>query len=451
MSASVMIVDDEPAIVDVLADILQDEGYDVCTCSSAEEALEHLPRVRPGAALLDVWLEGMDGITLLRQLRRRFPETGVIMMSGHGTIDTAVKATREGAFDFIEKPFSTDKLLLCLRNLLDLQQTREENTQLRTSLVSRYQLIGQSPALRELRETIDRVAPTNARVLIQGENGSGKEMIARNLHVQSRRSAGPFVALNCAAIPEELIESELFGHERGAFTSAHQQRIGKFEQAQGGTLFLDEIGDMSLNTQAKVLRCLEDQHVVRIGSNQPISIDVRIISASNKDLRSCIDQQQFREDLYYRLNVVPIRVPALRERREDIQALATYFMEQYCREEGIERRLLTSEALEVLQHHDWPGNVRELKNIVERVLVMSTGVEIRPEQLPDHLRPDSAWDAGQEVPEKCDDLRQAREIFERQFIQRKLDQCEGNVTRAAALMGIDRVSLHKKLRMLGLR
>ncbi|MBB5021325.1 sigma 54-interacting transcriptional regulator [Desulfurispira natronophila] len=452
MKSKILIVDDESSICDVLSDILNDEGYEARAVSSGEEALEVFNSFRPDVILLDVWLGGIDGITTLQKIKEQDSLVGVIMMSGHGTIHTAVKATREGAYDFIEKPFAMDKVLIVINNYLEWRQTKQENQSLKETFTHRYRMIGKSSASRKLGELIDRAAPSNGRVLIEGENGTGKELIARNIHFASRRSTGPFIAVNCAAIPEELIESELFGHEKGAFTGAAQKRQGKFALASGGTLFLDEIADMSLATQAKVLRITEDQLVTPVGATSSFAVDVRIISASNKNLAELVQQGTFREDLYYRLNVIPVYVPPLRERSSDIPVLLQHFLKSFCADEGMPVKSFTQEAEEQLMLHHWPGNIRELKNLVERLVIMAPGDIIDVEDLPGEYRRvgEASGDiAGSHVI--ADSLRQAREAFERSFIEAKLDRCGGNVTKAAELMGIDRVHLHKKIKHYGLK
>lgn len=446
MSARILIVDDEPSICEILTDIVQDEGYTARAVQSGEAALEIFHQFRPDVILLDVWLGGIDGVTTLKKLKQLNPAVGVIMMSGHGTINTAVKATRDGAYDFIEKPFTMEKILLVIRNFLDMSQATRSLLKL---TIACPPIIGSSAAIRQLNDTIARAAPSNGRVLIQGENGTGKELIARQIHARSKRAEQPFVAINCAAIPEELIESELFGHEKGAFTGAHQLKTGKFEHAHGGTLFLDEVGDMSLSMQAKLLRVLEERAITRVGALAVIPVDVRIIAASNKKLMELVEQGDFRQDLFYRLSVIPIEVPPLRQRTSDIPLLAEHFLVQVCAEEGIAPRTIHADALALLVGAAWPGNVRQLKNVIERMAIMAPNVVIGVTDIPTDIWQAESGTAITNMDEG--DLRRAREQFEKHFIEEKLAQCDQNITRAAELMGIDRVHLHKKLKIYGIR
>src|SRR5947208_13360125 len=377
MAESILIVDDEVPILNSLSKILEDEGYDVTLAKSGTEALKLMTTEPPDLLLLDIWMPEMDGLETLRRAREQAPRVHVMMMSGHGSIETAVKAIKLGAYDYIEKPLSLENVTLRVRHALDQHRLQEENLSLRTKVERRFELVGDSPAMQRLGELILTAGPTSGRVLISGENGTGKELVARAIHQQSPRREHAFVAVNCAAIPENLIESELFGHERGAFTGATAQKRGQFEQADGGTLFLDEIGDMSLSTQAKVLRVLQEQRFQRVGGTRPIKVDVRVIAASNKNLMEAIRKETFREDLYFRLAVLQIDVPPLRERREDIPALVKHFMQVNMEEQGLRPREFSQEALEVLQRHDWPGNVRELRNLVERVVIMARGPVIQ--------------------------------------------------------------------------
>ena len=378
----ILIVDDEPAIQATLRAVLEDEGYRVSTAGSGEEAVRVVTDEAPDLVFLDIWMPGMDGLETLAELRRARPESPVVMISGHGTIETAVKATRLGAYDFIEKPLSLEKTLVSTARALEHGRLERENAALKARLNVRTEIIGDSEPMRALREAIATAAPTIGRVLIHGENGSGKELVARAIHALSGRREASFVEVNCAAIPEELIESELFGHERGAFTGAVARRRGKFETADGGTLFLDEIGDMSLKTQAKVLRALEEQVVERVGGREPIKVDVRVIAASNRDLQAFIAQGGFREDLFYRLNVIPIEVPPLRHRRDDIPTLIEHFIAVFSAENGKRPKTMSGEALAYFLAYDWPGNVRELRNMVERLVIMTTGEVIGPDDLP---------------------------------------------------------------------
>jgi two-component system nitrogen regulation response regulator NtrX len=381
---------------------------------------------------------------VLEELRRSHAALPVVMMSGHGTIETAVRATQLGAFDFIEKPLSLEKLLLAVRNALEKGALERENRELRAKSLRAGEILGAAPPIARLKDQIAVAAPTNGWVLISGENGTGKEMVAKQLHVRSKRAGGPFVEVNCAAIPEELIESELFGHEKGAFTGAIAQKRGKFELANGGTIFLDEIGDMSLRTQAKILRILQEQKFERVGGSETIDVDVRVIAATNKSLEREMQDGKFREDLYYRLNVIPFHVPALRERREDIPLLAKAFVREFCAESGVPEKLIAPRALALLSAYAWPGNVRELRNLVERLVLMTPGPRIRPEDLPEELHGGAlrASDAGGRS------LDEARREFERRFLLARLNEHAGNISRTAEAIGMARESLSRKLRAL---
>jgi len=453
MSKTILVVDDEKDIRASLAGILEDEGYQVMTAASGADALECAREELPDLILLDIWMPGMDGLETLERLKKLFPQITVIMISGHGTIETAVRTTKLGAFDFIEKPLSLDKVLITVANALRMRELAVENEELKQAAGNEFELIGDSPAMSLLREQIKRVAPTTASVLITGENGTGKELVARSIHYYSLRRDKPFVAINCAAIPEELIESELFGHEKGAFTGALAQKKGKFDVADGGTLFLDEIGDMSLKTQAKVLRILQERCFERVGGTRLVTVDVRIIAATNKGLEDEIRQGRFREDLYYRLNVVPFRVPALRERPEDMGLLIPYFMHQFHRREGREPKVFLPETLKLLQRYDWPGNVRELRNIVERILIMSPGKMISPADITGLIGEQlagAAATAKQDEAAVLGTLRQAREEFEREFIVQKLEQNDWNISRTAEVIDLERSNLHRKIKSYGI-
>jgi two-component system nitrogen regulation response regulator NtrX len=396
--------------------------------------------------LLDIAMPGLDGVAVLEELQRGWPAVPVVMMSGHGTIETAVRATQLGAFDFLEKPLSIEKLLLTLRHALEQSRLERENRRLRAEAVRAHEILGESAVIQKLKEQIRIAAPTNGWVLIDGENGTGKELVARQVHVQSRRADQPFVEVNCAAIPEELIESELFGHEKGAFTGAIAQKRGKFELADRGTIFLDEIADMSLRTQAKILRILQEHKFERVGGTETIEVDVRVIAATNKSLEKAIQEGSFREDLYYRLNVIPFHVPPLRERREDIPALARAFVDEFCREAGAKPKEISQRALAALQAYHWPGNVRELRNVMERLVLLTPEPRIRPEDLPDEVRggPRSeAQDAGS--------LEQARRAFERDFLTERLREHGWNISRTAEAIGLARESLSRKLRQFGIK
>ena len=385
MPASILIVDDEIGIRESLSALLRDEEYEVDSAPSGEECLQRLEERRFDLIILDVWLEKMDGLQTLEKINELDSPPMVVMISGHANIETAVRATKLGAFDFLEKPLSLEKTVLAIRNALDFLRLESENRRLRAELEQRHQILGNSVPMKALRQQIALTAPTNGRVLIYGESGTGKELVARALHAQSARSNNQFVEVNCAAIPEELIESELFGHRKGSFTGASEDKLGKFQSADGGTLFLDEVGDMSLKTQSKVLRALEEQRVESIGSNTMVRVDVRVIAATNKKLEDEIARNAFREDLFYRLNVIPFTVPALRERAEDIPILAAHFLSEFCRSYGKRQKELTPAALEVLLQYTWPGNVRELKNLIERLVIMSPGLRIEPHHLPPEI------------------------------------------------------------------
>jgi len=444
----ILVVDDDEKVLKSIVDILRDEGYRVTGYGQAQEALRAIQKGLPDLVMLDIWMEGMDGLETLGVIKRLHGELPVIMISGHGTIETAVKATKMGAYDYLEKPLDLEKVHLAVRHALDQRRLEWENRALRDTIDRRYEIVGESKAIRMLREQILSAAPSNGRVLIRGESGTGKELIARAIHRHSARRDKPFVVVNCAAIPEELIESELFGHERGAFTGATAQRRGKFELADGATIFLDEVGDMSLKTQAKVLRVLQEQTFERVGGSESLTVDVRVIAASNKDLLEEIRRGAFREDLYYRLSVIPFEVPPLRERREDIPILARYFLQSFCREHGKPDKDLSPEAMQLLVDYHWPGNVRELRNVIERMVIMVAAKTIQPFDLLPSLR---GGGARREVwPTPDGTLREARSRFEREFILRRLEENQWNVTRTAERLGIERSNLHRKMRAYGI-
>jgi len=399
--------------------------------------------------LLDIWLPGIDGIETLKIIKSEHAQLRVVMMSGHGNIETAVKATKLGAFDFIEKPLSLDKVLLIVKHALDMSQLEEENILLKQKVAHEYELTGNSESIVELKETISLVAPTNAWILIMGENGTGKELVSRSIHRQSKRSQKPFVEVNCAAIPEELIESELFGHEKGAFTGATEKKRGKFELAHEGTIFLDEVADMSLKAQAKVLRILQEKKYERVGGAKLIATDVRVLAATNKDLEKEMEEGRFRQDLFYRLNVIPLRVPPLRDRKEDIPLLVKRFLKEFSAKEGEPEKTITPEALAILMRYDWPGNVRELKNIVERLIIMTAGNLIEAHDTPPFMKKELA--VSTEIAEPVlDSYRSARMAFEKQYIAAKLKECDGNISRTAEVIGLERSNLHRKIRAYGL-
>jgi len=445
----ILIVDDERAIQTSLRGVLEDEGYRVTAVGSAEEALARLSDDAPDLVFLDIWMPGMDGLETLAEIKQRRPETAVVMISGHGTIETAVKATKLGAYDFVEKPLSLEKTLLVVERTLEHARLEQQHRQLRERVERGQEIVGKSPVIEELRQQIAVAAPTTGRVLIHGESGSGKELVARAIHARSTRAEGPFVEVNCAAVPEELIESELFGHERGAFTGAVARRRGKFELADGGTLFLDEIGDMSLKTQAKVLRVLEEQAFERVGGKETIRVDVRVITASNQNLQEQIAAGRFREDLFYRLNVIPIEVPALRKRKEDIPALVEHFIALFSAENGRRPKTIAAEALAYFLTYDWQGNVRELRNMVERLVIMAPRDVIGPEDLPPPLRTREEAEAGED-PQRDRKLKDARDAFERAYILGELRAHEWNMTRTAEKLGIERSHLYRKLKTYGI-
>ena len=448
-SEHILIVDDERAIQRALRGVLEDEGYRVSVAGSAQEALAQLQDETPDLVFLDIWMPGADGLEALAEFKRIRPETAVVMISGHGTIETAVKATKLGAYDFIEKPLSLEKILLAATRALDHGRLERENRDLREQLARGQQIVGRSRLIEELRQQIGIAAPTNGRVLIHGENGAGKELVARAIHAQSARRDGPFVEVNCAAIPEELIESELFGHERGAFTGAVSRRRGKFELADGGTLFLDEVGDMSIKTQVKVLRALEEQAFERVGGKDTLRVDVRVLAASNQNLPDLITQGRFREDLYYRLAVIPIEVPPLRQRTEDIPLLVEYFIRLFSGENAKRPKTISVEALAYFLSYDWPGNVRELRNMVERLVIMTPGDVIGPDALPSPLRPRDP-EASVEETQREKTLKEAREAFERAYILSELRAHDWNMTRTAEKLGIERSHLYRKLKTYGI-
>jgi two-component system nitrogen regulation response regulator NtrX len=431
--------------------VLSDEGYKVLLAENAEKATDTLSRSLVDAVLLDVWLPGMDGLEALRRIREKYPLLPVIMISGHGTIDMAVKAVKNGAFDFIEKPISLDKLLITLSRAIEREALRSENVELKERVERKYRMVGDSEAMGKLRAEIAAAGPTNASVLISGENGSGKEIVAREIHRHSRRANKPFVAVNCAAIPEELIESELFGHERGAFTGAVGKRRGRFEVADGGTLFLDEVGDMSPRTQAKILRVLEERAFERVGGGEKVRADVRILAASNRNLAREVAAGRFREDLYFRLNVFPVFVPALRDRKDDIPAIAGHFVEEICGEQGKETKKFAGEAMQRMLSHSWPGNVRELRNVVERLVILTMGQGIEEET----VRRVLAADIPAEEPPLAqaleeENFREATLAFEKAYLEKKLRENDFNVSRTAEKLGLDRTSIHRKMKQLGI-
>jgi two-component system, NtrC family, nitrogen regulation response regulator NtrX len=443
--ARILVVDDEEGIRRVLAQLLDYEGHEVRSAGSAAEALGLYGEFRPDLTFMDVKMARMDGLEALSQIREMDPYALVVMISGHGTIETAVEATRRGAYDFLEKPLDTDRILLILRNALQQRGLIEENARLRVEVESRHQIVGRSFPIRQVLERIERVAPTDARVLITGENGTGKELVARAIHRLSPRAKAQFVEVNCAAIPTELIESELFGHVKGSFTGAYEDRTGKFEQAHGGTLFLDEIGDMSLAAQAKVLRALQEGIITRVGGAKPIQVDVRVLAATNKNLEEEIAEGRFREDLYYRLNVIPLQVPPLRERREDVPMLVQHFADRVAKDAALRPKRFSPEATEVLQRRDWPGNVRELRNTVERVMILAAGDVISPADV--ELLVAGSQRSGALSAEllTCNTFAEFKEAAERAFIIQKLREHDWNVSETARTLDMPRSNLYKKI------
>jgi len=444
----ILIVDDERNVRATLKSVLEDEGYAAEGVGSGEEALSAIKRGSFDLVLLDIWLPGIDGLEVLEQVGKDGTDAVVVMISGHGSVETAVRATKLGAFDFIEKPLSLDRVLLVIANGLKQKNLEDENRRLRAEMQDRFEMIGESESIQSLRREIERAAPSNGRVLIYGENGTGKELVARRIHILSKRATAPFVEINCAAIPDELIESELFGHVEGAFTGAVADKRGKFELADGGTLFLDEIGDMSLRTQSKVLRVLQEQTFQPVGSTESIHVDVRVIAATNKNLQEEIGADRFREDLYYRVNVIPFNVPPLRARRDDIPLLAEHFLSEAEEEYGEGTKRLTVEASARLTAFNWPGNVRQLKNVCERLMIMASGDEITEAD----LEPIFGFAAPTEddSPEPDLPLREARDLFERRFILTKLREHGGNVKRTAQALSIERSHLYRKMKAYGI-
>jgi two-component system nitrogen regulation response regulator NtrX len=445
---TILLVDDEAGVRTALSGVLKDEGYFVEAVASGEECLDRLARGPVDLVILDIWLPGMDGLATLQRLRERRSDIVVIMISGHGNIESAVKAIKLGAYDFVEKPLSLEKTVLVVRNALRHRELEAENRALRASVDRRLVMVGDSHLMAQLREQVAMTAPTNGRVLIYGENGTGKELVARSIHAMSRRRNGPFIEVNCAAIPEELIESELFGHVKGAFTGAVADRRGKFELADGGTLFLDEIGDMSLKTQAKVLRALQEQVVEPVGGASSVKVDVRVLAATNKELPAEIRTGRFREDLYFRLNVIPIFVPPLRDRDADVPVLAEHFMAEFAREYGRRPKKLDPSAAARLRAYRWPGNVRELRNVIERVFILAPGDTIGVQDLAflDGTADMIAIDgAGTVLP-----LHDARDRFERDYILRALAAQGGNISRTAEVLGVERSNLYRKMRSFGI-
>jgi two-component system nitrogen regulation response regulator NtrX len=435
----VFIVDDEEGIRESLSGIFEDEGYTVLTAGTAEKAFDMLKEQTPDLMFLDVWLPGIDGIQALTKIRESNPELPIVMISGHGNIELAVNATRIGAYDFLEKPLSLERVLLVASRALERRTLELENKALKQDLTEKWRLIGNSPKMKQLGEQIDMAAKSNGRVLILGESGAGKELVAHTLHGSSTRASKPFIEMNCAAIPQELIESELFGHEKGSFTGAFERKKGKFELADEGTLFLDEVGDMSLSTQAKVLRVIETQEFQRVGGSKNIKVDVRIISATNKELAEEVKKGTFREDLFYRLNVIPIPLPPLRERKEDIPELVDYFLGYFAAEYGQKPKKITPDGLKMLEVYDWPGNIRELRNVIERLVIMIPSNTVTPRNI-------ILGEAARSDYFTFNTLKEARESFEKDFIIKKLEENNWNISKTAEILDIERSNLHRKIK-----
>ena len=445
----ILIVDDEPGIRSSLGAVLEDEGYEVESVPDGESCLSLLDTRTFDCVLLDVWLPGMDGMEVLNRIQERVDEDrpAVVMISGHGTIETALRATRMGAFDFIEKPLTIDKVLLVVKNAIEQRRMALELTRLNSDEVNHYPIVGDSVPMKALRQQLGLMASTNGRVLIYGESGTGKELVARAIHAMSLRSHEAFIEVNCAAIPDDLIESELFGHVKGAFPAAHEDKIGKLQKADSGTLFLDEVGDMSLKTQAKVLRALDEQRFEPLGAAAWIKVDARVVAATNKNLEQEIERGNFREDLFYRLNVIPFHVPPLRDRREDIGLLAEHFMIEFTSAYGRKRKEFSPEAMRMLEEYYWPGNVRELRNLIERIVIMNPQIRIDARHIPINPSKRSVFDA--EMPQ-FSSLQEVREAAEREYITKKLEEARGNISRAADLLGLERSHLYKKMKALGI-
>jgi two-component system nitrogen regulation response regulator NtrX len=444
----ILVVDDEPDIRQSLSGVLEDEGYVVESVGSGEECLSAVPGAGFGLLLLDIWLPGMDGMEVLARIQEiPFSERPlVVMISGHGSIEAAVRATKLGAFDFLEKPLSIDKVSVVVKNALAHRGLAIENSRLKADTGSRHRIIGESVPMKALRQQLALMAGTNGRVLIFGESGTGKELVAHALHALSPRAEEPFVEVNCAAIPEDLIESEMFGHTKGSFPGAQENKVGKFQKADGGTLFLDEVGDMSLRTQSKVLRSLDEQRFEPVGAAEFVQVDVRVVAATNKNLEEEIERGNFREDLFYRLNVIPFGVPPLRDRREDIPLLADYFLREFTTAYGRKPKELTPEAYHVLSEYHWPGNVRELKNLIERIVILNPQVRVDARHIPL-----SAIKRQSDRPlDRFGSLQEVRESAEREYILKTLEETNGNVTRSAELLGLERSNLYRKMKTLGI-
>lgn len=445
--AKILVVDDEKAICEVLSASLQDDGYEVRTASDGLSGLAEIENFNPEIILLDIWMPGeMDGLEVLSRGKEKFPAKQFIIMSGHGTIETAVKAVKTGAWDFVEKPLSMDKISILIQNILSFQTEQSEKMALLNKLRKNIALVGDSEPMKTVKQMISRIAPSNSWVLITGENGTGKELVAQNIHYLSPRAGKPFIEVNCAAIPGELIESELFGYEKGAFTGADKPKKGKFDHAHGGTLFLDEIGDMSLDAQAKILRVLQERSFQRVGGEKNIAVDVRVVAATNKDLAEEVKAGRFREDLFYRLNVIPFKVPSLRERSTDVPALIEHFGEIFSKDSGFKRKIFSESAIDLLIEYSWPGNVRELRNFVERIYILTPGdfVEVHD------LRFAGLSEKSEDGFDDVNTFREARAQFEKDFILQKINENNGNISKTAESIGLERSYLHRKIKSFGL-
>ncbi len=444
-----LLVDDEPGIRTSLSAVLEDEGYSVVAVGNGEAGLAQLETESFDCVLLDVWLPGMDGMEVLNRIQERLGDErpAVVMISGHGNIETALRATRMGAFDFIEKPLTIDKVLLVVKNAIAQRRMALELDRLGAGGPEHYSIVGESVPMKALRQQLGLMAVTNGRVLIYGESGTGKELVAHAIHAMSLRAKEAFVEVNCAAIPDDLIESELFGHLKGSFAGAHEDKTGKLRKADGGTLFLDEVGDMSLKTQAKVLRALDEQRFAPLGASESIKVDARVVAATNKNLEEEIERGNFREDLFYRLNVIPFHVPPLRDRREDIGLLAEHFMNEFTSAYGRKRKEFSLEAMKMLEDYYWPGNVRELRNLIERIVIMNPQIRIDARHIPINPSRRSVFDT--EMPQ-FSSLQEVREAAEREYITKKLEEARGNISRAAELLGLERSHLYKKMKALGI-
>ena len=451
MYSTILVVDDEASIRQSLSGLLSDEGFEILTASNGYEALKVIDAESPDLVLLDIWMPGMDGIETLKEIKKESPYIQVIIITGHGTIETAVQATKLGAFDFIEKPLSIDKVIVAINNALNFRRLEEENKYLRKKTLERHSINGNSPAVQELKKQIMTAAPSDTWILISGENGAGKELVARTIHQLSSRAAEPMVDVNCAAIPDELIESELFGHEKGAFTGATAKKRGKFELASRGTIFFDEIGDMSLRTQGKILRVLQEKQFQRVGGNRTLDLDVRVIAASNKRLEEEIDKGRFRKELFYRLNVIPIHVPPLRERLEDVPMLVETFLSESARKNRSPKKKMTPEALELLCGYHWPGNVRELKNLIERLAIMVKKEVIEKDDIPLPYNPAArpVIPPATSAPFFMSSWEEAREAFEREFIRLKLLENDNDPLRTARAIGVAPEYLDERIQALG--